>query len=64
MLAFGFSALLVPEKILSLFGKTTGSRAPSDECISPSQVILAVRSGGAIGILMGLFVLLVTWRNL
>jgi hypothetical protein len=63
-LAFGSLALLAPERILSLVERMSGSKAPSHRWISRSHVIRSVRSGGAIGVVIGLFVLLVTWRNL
>jgi hypothetical protein len=63
MLALGAVALTFPHAIIGFAERVLQSKAPFAKWIEPSHVVLSIRSGGVIGILMGLFVLWATWKQ-
>ena len=63
MLILGLAALLSPDEIRSAMLKVIGPRRGWFGSISPTQAIWNIRCGGAIAVLMGMFVLWVSWRS-
>ena len=59
MLALGIVALLFPEGIQSAMLKMIGEKRGFNP---PTHVISSIRFGGIVGILIGLFVLWMSWR--
>jgi hypothetical protein len=62
MLAIGSAALLFPNELRTLAERILGAKAPLVKWVNPSHVVPSIRTGGILGILIGLFVLWATWK--
>lgn len=63
LLVLGIAALLFPYEIRSWVLKAIGERKESLNLINSAQAIWSIRFAGVGGILIGAFVLFISWRN-
>jgi hypothetical protein len=63
MLALGIAALLFPYEIRSWVLKVIGEKKGSFSLIDSAKAIWSIRCAGVGGILIGAFVLWMSWRN-
>jgi len=63
MLALGIMAVFFTTKIYSWMSKGDGESSGFSNLISYTQTIWSIRFGGTMAILIGLFMLWMSWRN-
>lgn len=63
MLALGIAALLFPDEIRSEVLKVIGGKRGLFNLIDSTQTRWSIRLGGVIAILIGFFVLWMSWRH-
>ena len=63
MLGFGITALLFPYEIRAWVLKAIGEKKQTFNLINSAQAIWSIRFAGVGGILIGVFVFFMSWRN-
>jgi hypothetical protein len=63
MLVLGFTSVFFTEKIRTCILKVIGQKGVFVNIVDSAQTVRSMKFGGVIAILIGLFIMWVTWRN-